>query len=162
MRTKLFCLLTLPCLMLLGGCKNTGGNANVGPALLRLGVSTAAGYAILQNPEAAPGVRAGAGIVCAYAHATNVSPAEIVAAINAYGELKPEAVFILNAAISAYSLTFNGLANTNAATASPYAWALCDGLNDALLLGGGANAASFSRSPNLLPVPDAAWPQVKF
>lgn len=149
-------LILLPFLLLGStGCRNP--NANVGPALLRLGVSTSAGYSILKHPEAVPGVRAGASVVCAAAHGTNVSPAAIVAALDAYGEKTPETVFILNAAVSAYEIVYAGLSDTNSASASPYAIAVCDGLNDALLL-----APSSVRRNAILRANVPRWPQVKF
>lgn len=167
---KLIALSLLAAIITLTGCK-TNDNANVGPALLRLGVSTAAGYSLLKHPEAVAGVSVGASIICAAANGTNISPAQVVAALNAYGELTPEAVFVLNAAIGAYTLAFNGLSDTNNATANPYLVATCGGLQDALLIpvssltgvSGAGGAASFSRTSVVAAdKPVVGWPQVKF
>lgn len=138
------------------GCK-TSNQTTVGPALLRLGVSTSAGYAILKYPTAVPGVKVGAEVICAAAHGTNVSPAQIVADLDAYGGRTPEATFILNSAISAYSLVYNSLSPTN--SANPYTLAVCQGLEDALLLApkpGMAKSASRNAPPNV------KWPQVEY
>lgn len=155
---------------LLTGCK-TNDNANVGPALLRLGVSTAAGYSLMKYPEAVAGVSVAASIICASAEGTNVSPAEVVAALNVYGEFTQQEWFIVNTAMNAYTLAFNGLSNTNNATANPYLVAACGGLHDALGIptssptgvSAAGGAVSFRRAPAVLtyqPVP--GWPQVQF
>lgn len=160
---KIPMILVVALTSLLMGCAT---NSSVGPALLRLGVSSTAGYSLMKNPSALPGVQAGASVVCAAAHGTNVSPASIVAALDAYGQRTPEAVFILNSAIGAYNIVYNGLSSTNATSASPYALALCDGLNDALAMvsvppvPGGVNAP-----PRIVASPKAQsqyWPQIKF
>ena len=162
MKSKLIALSLLAAAITLTGCK-TNNQSNVGPGLLRLGVSTAAGYSLMKNPEAAPGVRAGAAIVCSVANGTNLSPAAIVAALN-NGPMDDESVFILNAGIGAYTLIFNGLSDTNnVATIRPYTLAVCDGLNDALLYvpeGVAGGAARLNRIADKAPTP--GWPQVKF
>ena len=68
-------------------------------------------------------------VVCAVAHGTNVSPAAIVTALDAYGPLTPESVLIVNSALSLYEIIYAGIAPTNA---SPYAVALCAGLEQGL------------------------------
>lgn len=143
-------ILALP--LIFSGCKSS--NPNIGPALLQVGVSTGAGYGILKYPQAVPGVRAGADVICAAAAGTNVSPANIVAAIDAYGELTPEATFILQGALNAYSLVYNGMSDTNTTVVRPYAQAVCNGLNEALLLSG-------QRGPAVVVDPDNKWPQLK-
>lgn len=137
------------------GCQSP----NLGPALLRSGVGVAAGFSILRYPDAAPGVKVGAEVICASAHHTNLSPAQITADLDAYGGRTKEATFILNSAINTYSLVYNSLSSTNPAVVSPYVFALCDGLNDALLLApkpGLAKSASRNAPPNV------KWPQVEY
>lgn len=154
MKTKLFTLVAALALTLTG-CKNQ--NANVGPALLRLGVSTSAGYAMLDNPETVPAVRASTEIICSVAHGTNPSPAAIVEAVNAYGGNSQESLLILSAAIGAYNIIYNGLADTNATATSPYALAVCDGLRDALLFQG---EPRWKR--NLPAIKNGQWPQLDY
>jgi hypothetical protein len=147
---KLILSIAAVALLVTAGCKTA--NPNAGPALLRLGVSTTAGYSIMRYPQAVPGVRAGADVICAAAAGTNVSPVQIVAALDAYGVKSPEAVFILNAALGAYNIAYNGLSSTNAA--QPYAQAVCDGLHDALML---SPTVALRNSVRL-----QQWPQVRF
>lgn len=155
MKTKLLLILTLAAsLLTFTGCKNT--NPNIGPAMLRLGVSTTAGYSLMNNPKALPGVKAGASVICSVVNGTNVSPAAIVSALDAYGANNPETVFILNTAVSAYTLIYNSLPDTNVIVAQPYALAVCDGLNDALLFVSPPSAVLSS------PRFQSQWPQMKF
>lgn len=143
------------------GCKSA--NPTVGPALLRLGVSTGAGYALQKYPVAVPGVRAGADIVCALANGTNPDPAQMVAALDAYGQKSPEAVLILNAALAAYEIVYEGLNNTNQTAAQPYAMALCGGLTDALALyGGGAVNVPATRALSPFTHGSPKFPQVRY
>ena len=144
---KKLLLIPIVALLALTGCKTS--NPNVGPALLRLGVSSGAGYSLMRYPAAVPAVRASADIVCAVAAGTNVSPANIVAALDAYNFNTAESIFIINAALGAYELCFNGLSDTG--DAKPYAEALCGGLQDALLL---VPSKSFRSNEK--------WPQAKF
>lgn len=157
---------------LLTGCAHTKPqNPSVGPAVLRLGVGTGAGYALMKYPQAEPGVRAGADIACAAASGTNFSPAEIVAALDAYHVNSPEAILILNAAMSLYSITVASVPQTNAAAAKPYAEALCGGLVDALTLYGNPmdsvplevtpSSREAAKPRRLPPVPNKQFPQAK-
>lgn len=161
MKSKLIALSLLAAAITLTGCKTN--QANIGPGLLRLGVSTRTGYALMKNPEAAPDVRVGAAIVCSFASGTNLNPAVLVEALNK-GPMSDEAVFIFNAGVGAYTLVFNGLPDTNnIALIQPYAQAACDGFNDALIgvpegIAGGA--ARLNRIADKTSAP--GWPQVKF
>lgn len=145
---RLFLIPILALALFVSGCASTN-NSNVGPGLLRLGVSSAASYSIQRYPEAVPGVTAGKDIICSVAMGTDLSPVNIVAALYAYDQKTPESVFILNAAIGAYTLVYNGLSDTNAA--KPYVTAVCDGLNDALV---------GSRDGRVLG--STQWPQLHF
>ena len=143
-------------LLFVVGCAN---NKN-GPLLLKTGVSFGTQYALLRNPAAKPPVEASAAIICATVHGTNVSPAAIVAAVNQYGQQTPESLLIINAAINLYSLTYNGLKETNTAAASPYAHALCDGLVEALAFSTFPAPQSNFRN-NVPSRVDSHWPQVR-
>lgn len=132
-------------------CGCAGTNSNVGPGLLRLGVSTSSAYAMSRYPESVPGVKAGASVVCSVASGEDLSPDRLVDALNAYGVKQPEAIFILRAAVGAYTLAFNGLSDTNKAL--PYLQATCDGLNDALVMSPAERSLTVKRN---------AFPQVRF
>ena len=124
------CAITILLTLGLSGCGTTG--STVGPAVLQLGVSTGTAYSLTQYPTARPGVAAAALVVCSVANGTNVSPAAIVQALDAYGPLAPESVLIVNSALSLYEIIYAGLTPTNS---SPYAIALCNGLNQGLAFG---------------------------
>ena len=140
------------------GCKNTGGTS-IGPPLLRLGVSSGASYSLLKYPQAAPAVKASASIICAQANGTNLSQAEVVAAVNAYQDQTPESVLIVNSAIGLYTLVWNGYgesAVSNSPTLKLYLGATCDGLNDAI---------AWLPQPGMARAPrphDKGWPHVNF
>ena len=148
---KLFILLGVTT-SLLAGCAT---NSTVGPALVRLGVSTSAGYTLVKYPAARPGVAAGREIVCAVASGQDLSPVAVVAALDAAGVAwTPEAWFAINGAVGAYNLAWNGLGEPGTAKARPYLEAVCGGLTDAL----GA-PAPVTRSAALEPT--SRWPQVR-
>jgi hypothetical protein len=156
---KVLSLLTLAALAVgLVGCGTTS-NTNLGPPLVRLGVSSGASYSLLKYPQAVPAVRASAAIICSQAAGTNLAPAEVVAAVDAYAEKTPESVLIVNSALSLYTLVWNGYgaaAVTNTPALKLYLAATCDGLNDALAT---VPAPGVVRNA---PPQNPAWPQVKF
>lgn len=143
------------------GCGTTGGTANgpsIGAPLVRLGVSTGAAYSLLKYTNALPAVKASAAIICSQAHSTNLAPAAVVEAINAYHQQTPESVLIVNSALTLYTTIWNSygtVAVTNYPTLRLYLEATCDGLNDAI-----ASVPSPGVVRNA--VPNKAWPQVKF
>lgn len=141
----------------LAGCSTTG--TNVGPPMVRLGVSTGASYSLLKYPEAVPAVRASADIICSQVGGTNLAPASVVAAVNAYSEQTPESVLIVNAAMSLYTMVWNSYGAgsvSNTPELKLYLGAVCDGLNDAL-----ASQPVAGMVRNASPQ-NPAWPQVKF
>lgn len=156
---KIVSLLALAALAVsLVGCGTTGGGPNVGPPLVRLGVSSGASYSLLKYTNALPAVKASAAIICSQAHGTNLAPAAVVEAVNAYQQQTPESVLIVNSALTLYTTIWNSygtVAVTNYPTLRLYLEATCDGLNDAI-----ASVPSTGVVRNA--VPNKAWPQVKF
>ena len=145
--------------ILLMGCKTQPGAVNIGPPLVRMGVYTGATYGMIKYPQAIPGVRGAAAIVCAQAAGTNVSPAEVVQAVQAYTELTPESKIIINGALQFYTLLWNTYAptGTNSVLLGQYLTATCDGLNDALVTGLDLPPMEKARRMNGA----ALWPQVQ-
>lgn len=112
------------------GCKSP-----IGPGVVRLGVSSGASYSLLKYPQAAPAVKASADIICAQAGGTNLAPASIYAAVDAYSQKTPESVLIVNSALSLYTLLWNGYgasAVNNLPQLKLYLEATCGGLTDAV------------------------------
>lgn len=161
MKRKVLSLFTLSALAVgLVGCGTTGGTKpNIGPPMVRLGVSSGATYSLLKYPQALPAVKASAAIICSQANGTNLAPAAVVEAVNAYTEQTPESVLIVNSALSLYTLVWNSYgasAVANTPTLQLYLSATCDGLNDALAA---QPAAGVVRNA---PPQNPTWPQVKF
>ena len=145
-------LLLLPLAIAISGC--TTNNPGLNAALLKTAVSTAAGYELATHPAAIPAFKTAALVVCAAAHGTNVSPAEIVAAIQAQsGGMTPETVVIVNGAINLYELAYWAVSPTN--SPNPYALALCEGMNEAAMIA----SLPASRSRNAVPQ-NPKWPKV--
>jgi len=153
---KTLSLLSLAVLAVgLVGCGTTG--TQIGPPMVRLGVSTGASYGLLKHPQALPAVKASADIICSQAAGTNLAPANVVAAINTYTEQTPESVLIVNSALSLYTLVWNGYgaeAVKNTPALQTYLQATCDGLQDAL-----ASQPTSGVTRNAPPNP--AWPLVR-
>jgi len=145
---KKLLLLLLPCL--LAGCASTNG-----PAFVRLGVGTSAGYAVLKYPQARSGVIAGQQIVCDVAKGEDLSPVAVVAALDAAGvDWTPEAWFAVEIGVGAYNIAWNALKDPTTPKARPYLQAVCDGFGDALGAPPPATRArSLSRS--------STWPQMR-
>lgn len=144
---------------LLVGCK--GPSSEIGPPMVRLGVSTGATYALMEHPEALPAVRASADVICSQAAGTNLSPTSVVAAINAYTKQTPESILIVNSALGLYTLVWNGYgaeAVKNDPLLRTYLQATCDGLQDALA--GQASASRNAPSFGAAPPGSVVWPLV--
>ena len=140
------------------GCGTTASGPNIGPPMVRLGVSTSATYSLLKYPQAKPAVQASAAIICSQANGTNLAPAAVVEAVNAYTEQTPESVLILNSALSLYTLVWNSYgvsAVSNTPALKLYLSATCEGLNDAL-------AAQPTTTVMRNAPRNPAWPLVKF
>ena len=157
MKKEILSLLALVALSIsLVGCKSP-----IAPGLVRLGVSSGASYSLLKYPQAAPAVKASADIICSQSNGTNLAPASIYAAVNAYQNQTPESVLIVNTALSLYTLLWNGY-GTDAVNNIPqlklYLSATCDGLHDALPPATAAGAPTVMRAA----AQNKNWPHVDF
>lgn len=87
-------------------CGGSGcSSPSVTKAFVRTSVSTGVAFGTLKEPAAIPFLRAAAPVVCSAANGTNVSPAEVVAALessDATALKTPGGVILLNAALSLY------------------------------------------------------------
>lgn len=171
MKKKLFALFASICVAaVVSGCVNSkpnpNPNPNVGPALFRLGVAQTAGWQIYKNhakhPEILAEVKAAADIICALAARTNVSPAAIVAALDATGNLNAQSWFIVTGALGTYEILYHGSDQNEAPrTMQPYAAALCGGLQDAVLFPLPPVPGATKAMRRSAPVRDARWPQLR-
>lgn len=114
------------------GCKS--------PALtkgfVRTSVATGVGLQVLHEPKAIPYLRAAAPVVCSAAHGTNISPAEVVAALEASDASKletPEARLIINGALSLYMTAFEEYGDD--LQSRPLIVAILEGTCEGILLG---------------------------
>lgn len=121
------------CLSLLTGC--TSINPILSTQLLRSGVATGVSYGVSRYPQSVPGVRVVTEVVCAAAASTNISPANVIAAIQSSGvELTPETTLIVNGALLLYTGVWNAYGENavNNPALKPYLQATCDGMKDGL------------------------------
>lgn len=91
--------------LLITGCKSPG----LTKTMVQTAVSTSVAWGVLEEPKAIPYMRATVPVICSAAHGTNLSPAEVVAALqNSPAEkLKtPEAVIIMNGVLGIYTAVF--------------------------------------------------------
>jgi hypothetical protein len=155
-RTQILALVTTAWLASLSlGCK-TASNPALGPATVRLGVSSTASYALLEYPQAGPAISASAAVICSQAQGTNLAPSAIVSAVNNYVRLTPESALIVNSAINFYTLIWQSYGETavkNSPRLRTYLQATCDGLNDALAYVTNTNMVKSGTKP-------VAWPLV--
>lgn len=141
------------------GCKNHQMNAS----LVRTGVAAGVSYSAVAYPQAVPYLRMSSVVICSQASGTNLSPAEVVAAIEASPEADaiktPEGVIILNGALTLYNglwESYGADAIANAPTFQLYLKATCDGIHDGLLMNTPTLQARAARTQF------ASWPLVKF
>lgn len=88
------------------GCKSPALTKGV----VRTSVATGVGFGVIQHPSAIPYLRAAAPVVCAAAHGTNISPAEVVAELAKSDAEKlktQEGVLLINGALSLYMTLFD-------------------------------------------------------
>jgi hypothetical protein len=135
MKTKLApILLCIALAIALCGC----ASAKLDPSIVRLGVSTSVQVATLKYPTAVPYLRAATPVICESATGTNISPTEVILAIeksSANLVKTPEGVLILNGALVLYTGIWNSYgANTvaNNATLRTFLGATCLGMQDGL------------------------------
>lgn len=150
---KLISLLAL--VALTAGCKSV----KISPAIVQSGVTASVMYGVTKYPSAIPAIRISEQVICSAANGTNLSPAAVVAAIEASEWEKaktPEAVFILNGVIMIYSSAWNSYGNdaiNNAPVFKEYLKAVCSGVHDGLPL-------TVARSID--PTQNPKWPLLQF
>ena len=134
------------------GCKNTS------PAFYSLATATAVSYGLRNSPQTANYLRAVQPVACAVASGTNLTPADVVKAIDASGIAgnSDEARAIVVAAELLYITAYDALGSrTNAAAVRPYTTAVfCDGF------AAGLAGAPSVRSRNA-PAVRVWWPLTK-
>lgn len=132
----LFCLLTL-----LAGCSTTATDpSSINPIVVRLGVSTGVTYGLSKYPQAVPGVRIAGEVICSAATGTNLSPDNLIAAIQGVStNITPETTLIVNGALVLYIGIWNSYgqsALTNQPALRLYLQATCSGILDGLASSG--------------------------
>lgn len=131
--SKFLCI--LPLLALVAGCSSVG---KITPALVQQGAATAVSYGVEKYPTAIPYIKVAGAVICSAANGTNISPAEVVAAVEASnaGALKtPESVLILNGALLLYTglwESYGADAVTEHEKLQLYLQATCNGIHDGL------------------------------
>lgn len=141
------------------GCVNA--RKVITPGTVQSGTAAGVRYGLTKFPSATPAVRIASEVVCSMSNSTNISPTEIVAAIESsnYENLKtPEAIFIVQGVITLYSSAWNSFASDAVAQseALPYLQAICNGSRDGLA--GIPTAAIGSRVSGQR----LNWPQMRF
>lgn len=117
------------------GCKTPA----MTQAIVQTTVATGVALGVQKSPQAVPYLKAATPVVCAAASGTNISPAEVVAAIEAANldSLKtPEAVIIMNGALSLYMVIYDEYgteAINQQAQLRAFLQGTCNGLNIGLL-----------------------------
>lgn len=112
------------------GCKTPA----MTQAIVQTTVATGVAFGIQKSPQAIPYLKAATPIVCSAASGTNISPAEVISAIesaNIDGLKTPEAVIIMNGALSLYVVLYEeyGIdAIKNQAQLKAYLQGTCNGL----------------------------------
>lgn len=151
--------LALILLLAITGCGTVG--KVITPGTVQSGTSAGVRFGLTKYPSATPAVRVAVEVICSAANGTNVSPTEIVSAIESsnYENLKtPEAIFITQGIITLYSSAWNSFASDAVAQseALPYLQAICNGGRDGL--SGIPTAAIASRVSGQ----KLNWPQMRF
>lgn len=91
--------------LLIAGCKSPG----LTKATVQTAVSTSVAWGVLKEPRAIPYLKATVPVICSAAHGTNLSPAEVVAALEKSPAEKlktPEGVIIINGVLGIYTAVF--------------------------------------------------------
>lgn len=133
-KLKQFLILAPLCLALVG-CSSVG---KLTPALVQQGVATGVSYGVVKYPTAIPYLKVAGAVICSAANGTNLAPAEVIAAVEASnaGALKtPEAVLILNGALTLYVgiwESYGADALSEHAKLQLYLQATCSGIHDGL------------------------------
>lgn len=112
------------------GCKTPA----MTQAVVQTTVATGVAFGIQKSPQAIPYLKAATPIVCSAASGTNISPTEVISAIEAAnidGLKTPEAVIIMNGALSLYVVLYEEYgvdALKNQAQLKAYLQGTCNGL----------------------------------
>jgi len=132
--SKYLALLSVVGLLAFSGCTST--NPNVRPmthAAFTAAVTLGEQFALEAKPEAVPYARAATAVVCSVANGTNVSPAAIVAALNAANVTNATAKMIINSSLAIYNVVIMAYpVSTNQSEIREYAKDLCNGLTAGL------------------------------
>lgn len=109
------------CLLLFTGCTS---NPAMSHAAFRASVTLGEQIGLSTHPEATPYVRAAVPVVCSVANGTNVTPAEIVKALEKANVTNSTAILIINGGISLLDVVVAGL-GTNQTEIRAYGQDLC-------------------------------------
>lgn len=149
---KLIAPIAVSLLVFTVGCKNTS------PAVYSLATATAVTYGLRNSPNTSNTLRAVQPVACAMASGDNLTPADIIAAIEASGVAgdSPEARLIINSITLLYVAAYDAQGSaTNASAVRPYAQAVfCDGFSLGL-------AGAPSMRDRNAPPPRTWWPLLK-
>jgi hypothetical protein len=104
----------------------------VTPAALTAEVSVGIQVGLNVYPAAAPDVAIARDIICTAAQSTNVSPANIIADLEAAGITNSNSKLIVNAAVLVYSGAYDLIGTNTTGVIQPYAQALCQGFTQGL------------------------------
>lgn len=156
---KFLPVLALVALLAFTGCGTV--RSVVTPPVVQSGVSAGVRFGCTKFPSATPAVRIAVDVICSQANGTNVSPTEIVAAIESsnFENLKtPEAIFITQNMVTIYTAAWNSFASDAVAQseAMPYLQAVCQGGREGLSGIGTAAIGSRVSGQRL------NWPQMRF
>lgn len=150
-RQRKLCLLTVALASILAGvCLLFMGctGPNQGPmthAAFTAAVTLGEQIGLETHPEATPYVRAAVPVVCAVANGTNVTPAEIVKALEAANVTNVTAKLIINGGLAIFNVVVTGL-GTNQTEIRAYGQDLCDGMRAGL-----PPESAMARKASLLP-----------
>jgi hypothetical protein len=118
--------------VLITGCSTT--STVITPATVQTATTLSVEGALIAEPKALPEVKIAGAVICAAAAGTNVSPAAVVADLQAAGLTNNTAdTLIVNGVLLIYETAYNSLVNpADQASAQPYLQAVCNGINAAI------------------------------
>lgn len=112
------------CLLLMTGCSTAQGP--ISHAAFTAAVTIGEQIALETHPEATPYLRIAVPVVCSVANGTNVSPAAIVAALEAANVTNRTTRLIINSSLTLFNVVITGA--TNQSEVRVYAQDLCNGM----------------------------------
>ena len=134
--------------LLTAGCKTTPNLLT--PAALTSEVALGVRVGLDVYPEAAPGVALSRDVVCTAAANTNVTPAAIVADLQAMNVTNTNVKLIVDAAVLLYEGVFDLIGTNAPPEIQAYTTALCNGLTQRLPPVAGARTMMATK-PQILP-----------